>query len=318
MAPSFNAASMTLEQAADFVAMRAAVGIDHTGREKQAMGHPLAGALIGGGLGAGVGMLGSMGSDDEDRKRNWWRNALMGGALGAGVGGMAGVGMDLLKPATGVDPEVAAREKLIRDRVAAAKAKEKGVTDPLWDYLSDAYNAATKQEALQTPEDDAFFESKGINAQERARALGATRDSASNTAGALGEYAGRPATVIGSGVAGAGLGHLVDRARAPGLVGTLNEAQLKTLSSTSSSEAVQIQNLLKNPRTVLRSNGITSPTVRMAKPPAWLKQTPPAMHTMSPHLMHEMKSKLTPSTGKWLGGAAGGLFGPGIARIFAD
>lgn len=52
--------------------------------------NPLHAALLGGGLGMGVGALGSLTSSDKEKRKRWLRNALFGGAMG-GIGG-AGFG----------------------------------------------------------------------------------------------------------------------------------------------------------------------------------------------------------------------------------
>lgn len=54
------------------------------------MSNPLHAALLGGGLGMGVGALGSLTSSDKEKRKRWLRNALFGGAMG-GIGG-AGFG----------------------------------------------------------------------------------------------------------------------------------------------------------------------------------------------------------------------------------
>lgn len=48
--------------------------------------NPLHAALLGGGLGMGVGALGSLTSSDKEKRKRWLRNALFGGAMG-GIGG---------------------------------------------------------------------------------------------------------------------------------------------------------------------------------------------------------------------------------------
>lgn len=55
--------------------------------------NPLHAALLGGGLGMGVGALGSLTSSDKEKRKRWLRNALFGGAMG-GLGG-AGLGAAL-------------------------------------------------------------------------------------------------------------------------------------------------------------------------------------------------------------------------------
>ena len=90
MPQSSDLSQLTLEKAAEFLAITATIGVARAGREKTAMSAGATGALWGGGLGLGAGLLSSMG--DEEKRKHWLRRALSGAALGAGVGGAAGFG----------------------------------------------------------------------------------------------------------------------------------------------------------------------------------------------------------------------------------
>jgi len=88
------------------------------------MANPLHAALLGGGLGMGVGALGSLTSSDKEKRKRWLQNALFGGAMG-GIGG-AGLGAAMNYG-----------NKLMTDESARRKAEmDKPQTPVLTDHAS--------------------------------------------------------------------------------------------------------------------------------------------------------------------------------------
>jgi len=152
--------------------------------------------LVGGGLGLGAGLLGTMSADE--RRKHWLRNALLGAGLGAGVGGAYHYGGDLVKAIT--------------EKSELQKATE----------LADAQAAAAK--AAAPPKDMlAHLLAKPFSGSAAPSADGATADGApvpgtgGATAPAGGEgfmqrnYMDSPITALGSTASGTGVGHLVDK-----------------------------------------------------------------------------------------------------------
>lgn len=86
--------------------------------------NPLHAALLGGGLGMGVGALGSLTSSDKEKRKRWLRNALFGGAMG-GLGG------------AGLGAAINYGNKLMTDESARQKAEmDKPQTPVLTDHAS--------------------------------------------------------------------------------------------------------------------------------------------------------------------------------------
>lgn len=259
MAPSFNPATMSVEQAADFVAMQAEVGGARRSRTKEAMAmpslsgmtagmgmpslsgmsNPALGALIGGGLGAGAGLIGSWG-DDEEKRKNWLSNMLTGGLLGAGVGGAAGFGWDAAKGLrNGGDPNQTRKNEILAEIEAKRQeiAKGRNVTDPVWNTVAE--NLPQLSQSPATPEQLAELTRLGYDtSQLKGVTLG-------DTASTLSEYVGRPGTLVTSAAGGTGLGHLYDRAaRGPfnlDKVMGLSPEQIKSMPGGLSHELTRIQ-----------------------------------------------------------------------------
>lgn len=208
MAPSsINTATMSVEEAADFVAIQAEIGSARRGLTKAAMSNPALGALIGGGLGGGTGLLASTFSADEEKRKRWLSNMLAGGLMGAGVGGAAGLGWDMSKNLRDGGDPVQKRVNEIRARINArrdAMAGQHQVTDHTGDFIRKYLPQLS--EPVATPAELAELKALG---QSTADLEGL------NVAGGVStvkEYAGRPGDVVLGGVVGTGLGHLYDRA----------------------------------------------------------------------------------------------------------
>lgn len=109
---SFDPTNMTLDAAADMVAVRARLGVSRSMREKQALSTGSA-ALLGGGLGLGTGLISTLMSKKKDEEKQYMRNALLGALLGAGIGGGAGALANNFSAASGSNtPEGNARDEL--------------------------------------------------------------------------------------------------------------------------------------------------------------------------------------------------------------
>lgn len=196
---------MSVEEAANFVAMQATIGSSRSGLTKAALSNPALGAMIGGGLGAGAGLLSSWG-DDEEKRKNWLSNTLTGGLMGAGVGGAAGLGWDMSKTVgDGGDPIQKRKNellKLIEDRRTAQN--QKPIADPVGDGIRN--NMPSLNSPLLTPEELTEWKGMGGNADE----IGGLN--IADTASTAKEYLGRPGTLAASGAGGTAMGHLYDRA----------------------------------------------------------------------------------------------------------
>lgn len=130
-----NTANMTREAAGDLLIQRAKQA---AAREKQAITgaellalakkYPAAtAALLGGGVGAGAGLLSASNSDEE--KKPWLSNMLTGGALGAGLGGLGMLGYNSLGALTGKSKEQATAEAgaaRLRDAAGTSAAAHRG------------------------------------------------------------------------------------------------------------------------------------------------------------------------------------------------
>lgn len=200
---SFDVTKLTLSDAADLVAMNAQVGYSRSGREKQAMGNMATGALIGGGLGLGAGLLGSMG--DEERRKNWLTNALSGGLIGAGVGAAGGMGYDAYKNLQGAEtPE----QKAVRE-LTAAKSQE--VRPPVQDHTLNWLAKVTGfNPDLPTvnPKTGVPYTDVEMNAMRSDPTLAPGMNT--NYQNAM-EYITRPGDVALGGAVGYGTGHMADR-----------------------------------------------------------------------------------------------------------
>jgi len=94
--------TMTLEQAGDLIVSRLHGNVKYAEKPAPAAAasptgetgaappniNPMYAALLGGGLGAGAGALGSLTSSDKEKRKRWLKNMLLGGAAG-GIGGGA-------------------------------------------------------------------------------------------------------------------------------------------------------------------------------------------------------------------------------------
>jgi hypothetical protein len=237
---SINAATMSVEEAADFVAVQAEIGSSRRGLTKAAMSNPALGALIGGGLGGGAGLLTSAFSDDEEKRKNWLTNALTGGLMGAGVGGAAGLGWDMSKTLRdGGDPV----QKEINDRIAQIRKRQQDitsrqpVTDPIGDRIRE--NLPSINPAAVTPEDIDFLKARGYDtSQLNGITLGDTTSTAA-------EYVGRPGTLLASAGGGTALGHLYDRAARGSFDGKrvmgLTPEQIKAMPAGIGSDITKMQ-----------------------------------------------------------------------------
>lgn len=309
MAPSFNPATMSVEQAADFVAMQAEVGSSRRGLTKEAMAmpslsgmsNPALGALIGGGLGAGAGLIGSRG-DDEEKRKNWLSNMLTGGLLGAGVGGAAGFGWDASKGLrNGGDPVQIEIDKIYAD-IAKDNAAAAASRQPSRDYVGDLVTSLMPDGGYSpgvTPKRIKRLKQLGQDTTQLERSY------ASNLGDLASVYTEQPYTAGAAGLGGAGLGYLYDRAKAkiPGLDHnfTLSPDGVKAIKAQGDTgglgdvltraqgELQAARNLdgrLVKPSLLARMTGAAN-----TKPPAYvLPETPPAPNWLQRRL------GLTPKT----------------------
>lgn len=252
MVPSFDVSNLTLEQSADLVAMHAVIG---AGIQKQAMGNIGTGALIGGGLGLGTGLLSSAMS--PEKRKYWLRNALLGGAMGAGAGAaLGGIGQmaeGLQQPSQPADFK--AKVEAERARLAE-KAKPPAImNDPVIDFANKTMAAGKKQlgswfggnkpqaspqPAADGPADAAdpintrLIDSQGNltpYGREQNTELGANvpdspEVSPTQMFGELADqYSSQPGVVGAGGVVGGTLGNLYDRARAGQFQSPLQQAR---------------------------------------------------------------------------------------------
>lgn len=149
MDQSFDFGMISLNDAADLVAIRARLGVSRSMREKQAMNPALTGALVGGGLGLGTGLLSTLMS--KRKEKQWMRNALLGSLLGAGVGGAAGYGMSQLPTAAGKNStsDLLARQKAIIEQATGGTGEGESfwntgmLTDALFNRVSSDFDPNT-------------------------------------------------------------------------------------------------------------------------------------------------------------------------------
>lgn len=168
------------------------------------------GALIGGGIGAGAGLLRSLMNRDEDERQNWLRNTLLGGALGAGVGGGIGYGMDAFSGAD--DPHTPTAQNFI-DRLTAAKQEETAKAQQM-DPLTRLFRSLTQRKSGFTPEQLAEFEKHKLEPEHHSDLAPAGVGTPAEAAmAAIPHYYGNP-TALGVGTgAGYAAGYGIDRWR---------------------------------------------------------------------------------------------------------
>lgn len=348
---SINAATMSVEEAADFVAVQAEIGSSRRGLTKAAMSNPALGALVGGGLGVGTGLLTSAFSDDEEKRKRWLSNMLTGGLMGAGVGGAAGLGWDLSKNfRDGGDPT----QQRVNEIRAAIKAKREAlagqhkVTDHTGDFISK--HIPQISEPVATPEQLAELKALGQNTADLEGL------NVADGVSTFGEYAGRPGDVVLGGAAGTGLGHLYDRAARGSFDGKrvmgLTPEQIKSLPAGVGPEVTKMQGelaaarglggemtpLTTRQRIMARLTGQSPapsyqlPTGAAAPAPSRLQRflgiTPKApLGAPTPLTTPQqwgamkqpvMKSVPTGRKGKIVGGVAGSLLTPFISSMIDD
>lgn len=350
MAPSsINAATMSVEEAADFVAVQAEIGSARRGLTKAAMSNPALGALIGGGLGVGTGLLTSAFSDDEEKRKRWLSNMLTGGLMGAGVGGAAGFGWDMSKIVRdGGDAQQQEINKILADIQkdnAAATAARPTPGDPVWEALRQAMPDGGYPPGV-TPERLAQLKAKGYDTSQL------TRSSTSALGDALSTYTEQPFTAGAVGLGGTGLGHLYDRAMAktPGLNHEFNlkADAVKDIKANGLGDVLEkaqqeleaargLGGRMTQPSWLSRMTGAAN-----SKPPAYeLPATPPAPNwlqrrlgitpktpysppvpLMQPTEWSAMRKAVPPTRGpvgmkgKMVGGAGSLLLYPFISRMF--
>jgi len=205
MDQSFDATSLTLDQAADLVAIRARMGGGH---EKVAVS-PLNAALIGGGLGLGTGALATMLS--KRKKKRWARNMILGTLLGAGVGGAGGYAANTLGSAIGQTPEsndLARLRELMGDQAPSGREFQMGpITGAiLGDGEFDPSKIADPAARAEAIEIYGRLQSQGnVNLDEAKLPTSTTGDTVANAVsnlprvaeyGALGYGAGRGVTAL--------------------------------------------------------------------------------------------------------------------------
>lgn len=313
---SFDVTKLTLSDAADLVATSAQVGYSRSGREKQAMGNMATGALIGGGLGLGAGLLGSMG--DEERRKNWLTNALSGGLIGAGVGAAGGMGYDAYKNLQGTrTPEQNAETYLTNQKNDELNARPP-INDSTAGWLSRTLGFSPEIPEIDpntgqayTPEQKEVFKTKPW-----------LIPGANTTAQNIAEYALRPGDVALSGTIGAGIGGAtgagIDAYRGritPSMVGNLSTDQVKKFPQNLAGDMKSWQDAYADasryrrgsvkgptwsagPTTIGRSGPYTMPKGSWAQIKNFMRQ-------------NQMVPKYT--AGTRLGTTFGGLFGLGVA-----
>lgn len=274
MTQSFDPTTLSVKQAADLVAIRAAVGYSRSQLEKQAdLGGAATGAMVGGGLGLGAGLLSSAMS--RSRNKKWLRNALLGSLLGAGTGGAIGSIGPMAEMFRKQTPEQTTLAKLQAES-AAAKANQptRAVADPLsgpWNWAkkqvlsatspatSNASGAIGDNTAVTGQDATSLVDANGVpTAAARQQAIDAGipeaaidaigKPTATDAAGdLLNEYTGRPGMTAATTTAGGVLGHLYDRARAndfrsmPQRVRMLSDEQMKKMSPEAQADARRVQ-----------------------------------------------------------------------------
>lgn len=350
MAPS-SEQSMTLEQAADVLALHARIGLSRSPRSKSAMASTagagaganvggqygvdnsgMTGMLLGGGLGLGAGLLSS--AMTKDRRKRWLRNALLGSAMGAGVGGALGYGSQLAsqlgKPSP--DTDYTSYLQSLKDKTKSP------ITDPVGSAIGRLYSAATGNTA-EWPADVKAKAPHGYNFD----SPDAPKPGVSTVSDITSEYIGRPVTTAFTTGAGAIGGHFVDKSRVGQFenpmtrVRGLNEAGLKQLSKPSAAEAEQFIAGSKMPGANLDPmfKNVKLTRYLSAPVPTRLPGSTPGLNippstgigpsnrmTMSPQLREELFSKTKfPAKpglmGKGVGAGLGLLSGPAIARLLS-
>lgn len=158
MDQSFDPTAMSLDDAADLVAVRAGLGVGRLMREKQALSTGSA-ALLGGGLGLGTGLISTLMSKKKDEEKQYMRNALLGALLGAGIGGGAGALANNFSAASGNNtPEAIARQKM-KDLLAKNQANQGGDVQfgPLGDRIFNSGGVQDVDTSGWSPEDQSAW-----------------------------------------------------------------------------------------------------------------------------------------------------------------
>ncbi len=318
MAPLSDLTMLTLEDAAQLVSVKARLGFSRALYEKQAMHPGLTGALIGGGLGLGTGLLSSAMSSDPDKR--WGRNAIMGALLGAGVGGAAGMSGPLINTVRGKgDPAQDLINRLTEAKKTEVAARPP-ITDTVGNYISSALQGNWNGQANFDPATLAEMKQKLVNPQDVAH-LAPKAQTGWDT---LGEYTSRPGDTMASGAAGAVVGRGVDLARAhrvtPQTVTSLTPEQLKGVTPEVAAKMQEFRtNALQDGARISKPTRTAGPAITLpnrAGNPLGLETIPTPLNTWNQMKTQTRRVGKTPISGTLAGGAAGVLMAPPLSRAF--
>ncbi len=308
---------ISLDQAADLVAFKASLGFSRAQLEKRAMHPGLTGALIGGGLGLGTGLLSSAMSNDEDK--NWGHNALMGTLLGAGVGGAAGMASPLISNVQGkggIDP---AQDWLTKMREAkkVEMAQQPPIQDHVGGFLSSLIPGSTSVSNVD-PKTLAEGRSHSLSDAAIKEVAPGTRSGWDD----LGQYTGRMGDTMAGGAIGAGVGHAADVASRNNVnvrkIRNMTPEQIKGLGGGVGTDVSAFQTAANAPgASVLRPGRGTGPSIMTPQVGA-----PASINTMPLNKWQEIQTQYrnqarTPRMGKAIGGLAGMAMAPAVSRTIS-
>lgn len=219
MDQSFSPSRVNLEEAAELVAVRAALGpaqtkqaYDFSSVGKYLNDNPgLKNSLIGGGLGAGAGLLSGALSNKKDKE--WGRRAMLGAGLGAGAGAAMHYGPQLLDAATS-DPTLDTMNdfKKIHQKYQAPDASKNDNVLLRWlhNFTDTRPGLDTAPQSVQNQEKALrkSLVSEGINAPQ---IISDQQPGLTNTlSDAASTYAPTAGMSVAGGAAGYGAGRLAD------------------------------------------------------------------------------------------------------------
>lgn len=321
MAPSFD---MTLEDAANMVAMQARIGFSRSQMQKQAMSNGMTGAMVGGGLGLGAGLLSSAMSHNPQKR--WGRNALLGTLLGAGVGGATGLGSDMVSDFTKPTP---GDEMLTRLQKAQENRPETTPGSAWMNFLSSVPSRLSNASGFDKATEEEF-QANHMNPMGHAD-LAPNRAAAADLAK---QYTSQPGNVAASGAAGFGVGHLADMARAryspvaSQTIEQLTPDQLAKMPKAVGTGIEDFQSKALKPNTTVTDaprnlfgfakEGPTLTTTKPLAPGQFGPQLPPDTHTVPLNQWNKYQTQANRvGPRKWGGKVIGGIGGTVAAPFSA-